>query len=51
MESLYLDYYSAIWNPETMEMSRREYLRIYIYQHPKNEEQRELEEYFMGQNV
>jgi len=41
MESLYLDYYPAIRNPETMEMSRREYLRIYIYQRPKNEVQRE----------
>ena len=36
-----LDYYPAIRNPETMEMSRREYLHIYIYQRPKNEVQRE----------
>ena len=27
--SLYLDYYPAIRNPETMTMSRREYLGIY----------------------
>ena len=29
--SLYLDYYPAVRNPETMQMSRREYLGIYIY--------------------
>ena len=34
--SLYLDYYPAVRNPETMQMSRREYLGIYIYAHPKN---------------
>lgn len=38
--SLYLDYYPAIRNPETMAMSRREYLGIYIYAHPKNEIER-----------
>ena len=32
--SLYLDYYPAIRNPETMTMSRREYLGIYIYANP-----------------
>lgn len=41
MESLYLDFYPAIRNPETMAMSRREYLGIYIYQRPKNEVERE----------
>ena len=40
--SLYLDYYPAVRNPETMQMSRREYLGIYIYAHPKNEMEREL---------
>lgn len=29
--SLYLDYYPAVRNPETMQMSRREYLGIYLY--------------------
>ena len=38
--SLYLDYYPAVRNPETMQMSRREYLGIYIYAHPKNEMER-----------
>ena len=33
--SLYLDYYPAVRNPETMQMSRREYLGIYIYAHWK----------------
>ena len=40
-ETLYLDYYPAIRNPDTMEMSRREYLGIYIYQIPTTEIQRE----------
>lgn len=31
--SLYLDYYPAVRHPETMIMSRREYLGIYIYAH------------------
>ena len=35
--SLYLDYYPAVRHPETMIMSRREYLGIYIYARPKNE--------------
>ena len=34
--SLYLDFYPPVRNPETMQMSRREYLGIYIYTHPKN---------------
>ena len=38
--SLYLDYYPAVRNPETMQMSRREYLSIYIYAHPQNEMER-----------
>ena len=38
--SLYLDYYQAIRNPYTMKMSRREFLGIYIYAKPKNEQQR-----------
>lgn len=40
--SLYLDFYPPVRNPETMQMSRREYLGIYIYAHPKNEMEREL---------
>ena len=38
--SLYLDYYPAVRNPETMQMSRREYLGIYLYAHPRNEMER-----------
>lgn len=38
--SLYLDYYPAVRHPETMQMTRREYLGIYLYAHPKNELQR-----------
>ena len=40
--SLYLDYYPAVRNPETMQMSCREYFGIYIYAHPKNEMEREF---------
>ena len=35
--SLYLDYYPPIRNPHTMEMTRREYLGIYIYEKPTSE--------------
>ena len=38
--SLYLDFYPAIRNPETMKMTRREYLGIYIFEKPKNEMER-----------
>lgn len=37
--SLYLDFYPAIRNPETMKMTRRECLGIYIYAKPCNEMQ------------
>lgn len=33
--SLYLDYYPAVRHPETMQMSRREYLGIYILRKPQ----------------
>lgn len=38
--SLYLDFYPAIRNPETMKMTRREYLGIYIYAKPANDIER-----------
>ena len=38
--SLYLDFYPAIRNMETMKMTRREYLGIYIFEKPKNEMER-----------
>ena len=40
--SLYLDFYPAIRNPETMKMTRREYLGIYIFAKPKNDAEREF---------
>lgn len=40
--SLYLDYYPAVRNPETMQMTRREYLGIYIYANPKTELERDF---------
>ena len=39
--SLNLDYYPAVRNPETMQMSRREYLGIYIYAHPKTQREKD----------
>lgn len=38
--SLYLDFYPAIRNPETMKMTRREYLGIYIFAKPRNDMER-----------
>lgn len=40
--SLYLDFYPAIRNPETMQLTRREYLGIYIFQKPRNEMERDF---------
>ncbi len=38
--SLYLDFYPAIRHPETMKMTRREYLGIYILEKPRTEIER-----------
>lgn len=38
--SLYLDFYPAIRNPETMKMTRREYLGIFAK--PRNDAEREF---------
>ncbi len=43
-ESLYLDYYPPIRDPETMKMIHKEYLGIYILQEPSNQIQREYNE-------
>lgn len=40
LQSLYLDFYPAIRIPETMKMTRREFLGIRIYANPTNELQR-----------
>ena len=40
--SLYLDFYPAIRNPETMQMTRREYLGIYIFAKPRNDFERDF---------
>lgn len=40
--SLYLDFYPAIRNPETMQLTRREYLGIYIFAKPRNEMERDF---------
>lgn len=38
---LYLDYYPPIKDPETKKETRREHLRLYIYERPKTEIERE----------
>ena len=42
--SLYLDYYPAVRHPKTFKSTRREFLGIYIYAHPKNEMERDFNE-------
>ncbi len=39
-ESLYLDFYPPIIHPEKGSLTRREFLGLYIYSRPKNEEER-----------
>lgn len=36
-KSLFLDFYPPITNPETRKPTRREHLKIYLYERPKNE--------------
>ena len=45
--SLYLDYYPEVRNPETMKLTRREYLGIYIYARPKTKAKKEFNEDMM----
>lgn len=40
-KSLYLDFYPAIRIPETMKLTRREFLGIYIHEKPKTEVEKE----------
>ena len=40
-KSLYLDFYPAMRRPDTMQMTRREFLGIYIYVRPKTEIEKE----------
>ncbi len=35
-QSLYLDFYPAIKNPDTGELTRREFLRLYLFDKSKN---------------
>lgn len=41
-ESLYIQYYPSIRNEETMKMTQKEMLGIYIYQNPKTEIEKEF---------
>lgn len=40
MLSLYLDFYPPILNTETNKYTRREFLKLYLYEHPKNQIQK-----------
>ena len=40
-ESLYLEYYPAIRDPETMKLVYKEFLGIYIYQNPQDQIERD----------
>lgn len=40
-KSLYLDFYPPIINPETKKPTRREHLKLYIYERPKTEDERD----------
>ena len=42
--ALYLDFYPPVRNPKTMQMSRREYLGIYIHPKPTTREERKINE-------
>lgn len=42
--ALYLDFYPPVRNPKTMQMSRREYLGIYIHPKPSTREERKINE-------
>jgi Arm DNA-binding domain len=33
-ESLYIDYYPAVWNPQTQSYTRREFLKLYLHANP-----------------
>ena len=39
--SLYLDFYPAIEHPDTGKSTRREFLKIYLFEKPKTTEQRQ----------
>lgn len=41
-QSLYLEIYPGIYNPETGIIQRKQYLKLYIYKHPKTEIEKEL---------
>jgi integrase len=40
-KSLYLDFYPPIMHPETRKPTRREHLKLYIYERPKTENEKE----------
>ena len=50
---LYLDFYPAITNPETQKQTRREHLRLYTYEKPKtqNEKDHNKQTRILAENV
>lgn len=51
--ALYLDFYPAITHPETGKLTRREHLRLYVYERPKNdaEKNHNKETRILGANI
>lgn len=52
-KGLYLDFYPPIMHPETNKQTRREHLRLYVYEKPKTELEREhnKETRMLGDNI
>jgi hypothetical protein len=50
---LYLDYYPPIGHLETQEQTRREHFRLYIYEKPETEIEKDLnkETWMLGENI
>lgn len=50
---LYLDFYPPVINPETSQQTRREHLRLYIYDRPKTETEKthNKETKMLGENI
>ncbi|MBA4121187.1 MAG: site-specific integrase [Acidobacteria bacterium] len=50
---LYLDFYPPVKHPETHKETRREHLRLYVYERPKTETEREhnKETKMLGENI
>lgn len=46
--SLYLDFYPAVTHPETGKLTRRQFLKMYVYRNPKNEIEKAYNKNMLG---